>query len=320
MLDLHREGVLNEVLYAIRLRSVVYRRGCFTASWGYHTKTYRAPHFHFLTSGRCWLKVERMTAPVSVSHGDLVIIGPGLTYSLRDDLDSSVEDLDSALERRSVEEKQSGIFAGGNGGSSTTMVCGDFQLEESGTNPLLASLPPTLILRNGSDASSSLQAAVFMMEAERTAGRPGAEPVIARLMDVIFLQAIRSNLADQQLRPGWIGALLDPAIGQAIVAFHNRLQASWTVDVLAQEAGMSRSAFCDRFTELLQQSPMRYVTSWRMNRAAYLLRSSEDKIAAVAARVGYESEGAFCRAFKRGLGLSPGAYRLCYLAANKFQN
>ena len=190
------------------------------------------------------------------------------------------------------------------------MLCGRFVLEELSLNPLARSLPAALLVRGGSDPGDSLRLAFSIMENEFLTGRPGAEAVVARLMDVIFLQAIRTSFdSNHKYRPGWISALQDPTIGKAVVMIHGSLSSPLTVDTLARESAMSRSAFAARFTQMLSESPISYVARWRMNRAAHLLGATEEKIAAVARKVGYDSVTAFTKAFKQHLSLSPGAYR-----------
>ena len=310
--------VFNEVLQAIKLRSVVYCQSKWTAPWGYYSKAPSQPRFHFLLSGHCWFALENLIEPTPVREGDLVIVAPTQAYSMRDEPSSHVELLEDLLERRSADDKKARILRGGKGGEATTMLCGRFLLEESSLNPLARSLPPALIVRRESDASGSLRSAFFVMDAEFSSGRPGAEAVVTRLMDVIFLQAIRSSFSvEQEYKPGWIGALLDPAIGKAIVMIHTRLNSALSVDTLARESGMSRSAFAARFTHLLGEPPISYLARWRMNRAAHLLRATDEKIARVASRVGYESVAALTKAFKQHLGLSPGAYRRHCSVANK---
>jgi AraC-like DNA-binding protein len=246
-----------------------------------------------------------------------VIVAPGQAYSMRDELVSPLQRLAEVLERRSVEEKKARILCAGKGGEAMTMLCGRFLLEESGLNPLARSLRPVLIVKRESDACESLHSAFRVMEAESSSGRPGAEAIISRLMDVIFLQAVRSSFeTDHNHKPSWVGALLDPVIGKSIVTIHNRLNDSLSVDILASESGMSRSSFAAHFAQLCGEPPMTYVARWRMNRAAHLLRATHEKIAVVASRVGYDSVPALTKVFKKYLGVSPGAYRHQLLAAN----
>jgi AraC-like DNA-binding protein len=232
---------------------------------------------------------------------------------MRDDLSSPLQSLEEALESRSLDDKRDRILYAGTGGNVTKLLFGRFVIEERDVNPLAASLPPALILRGKSDASESVRSALLLMEAELSAGRPGAEAVVSRLMDVVFLQALQSTFAKEpQHKPSWVNALTDPVIGNALIAIHTRLEAPLGVRSLAREVGMSRSSFSARFGKLTGEPPMSYVMRWRINRAAHLLRSTDQKIAAVAARVGYDSAPAFVRAFKRFFGTSPGAYRRHY--------
>ena len=307
---LTREDVFNDVLQAIKLRSIVYVRSNWTAPWGFHCKAPNQPRFHFVFSGRCWFSSEEFIEPICIRDGDLVIVAPGHPYRMRDELSSQTQLIEDLLKRRSPDEAKARVFSCGNGGEATRLLCGGFFLEELSLNPLARSLPAALIIRRESDAGDSLRSAFLNIEKEYSAGRPGAEAIVTRLMDVIFLQAVRASFDwDQKCRPGWITALRDPAIGKAVVMIHARLSSMLTVDTLARESGMSRSAFAGRFTQMLGESPISYVARWRMNRAAQLLGATEEKIAAVAHKVGYESVTAFTKAFKQHLGLSPGAYR-----------
>jgi len=308
--DQRRANVFSEVLHAISLRSVLYCRAHWTAKWGFYTKANSQACFHFLTSGSCWLELENLIEPTPVGEGDLVIVAPGQAYSMRDDLSSPLQSLEEALESRSPEDKRYGILYAGTGGKATKLLFGRFVIEELDVNPLVASLPPALIVRGKSDASESVRSAFLLMEAELAARRPGAEAVVSRLMDLIFLHALQSTfVTEPSHKPNWVTALTDPVIGKALIAIHTRLEAPLSVDGLAREVGMSRSSFSARFGELAGEPPMSYLTRWRINRAAHFLRSTDQKIAAVAARVGYDSGPAFVRAFKRFFGVSPGAYR-----------
>lgn len=310
-MDLLTPGeVLNDVLQAVKLRSIVYVRSTWTAPWGFYCKAPSQPRFHFVLSGSCWFSSEEFIEPTCIRDGDLVIIAPGQPYRMRDELSSEALLLDDLIKRQSPDEKKARVFCCGNGGAATRLLCGRFFLEELSLNPLARSLPSALIVRRESDAGDSLRSAFLIMENEFSAGRPGAGAVVTRLMDVIFLQAIRASLDwDHKYRPAWISALQDPAIGKAVVIIHSRLSSTLTVDTLAMESGMSRSAFAARFTQMLGEPPISYVARWRMNRAAHLLRATEEKMATVAYKVGYESVPAFSKAFKQHVGLSPGTYR-----------
>lgn len=312
------EDVFNEVLKAIKLRSVVYFRSKWTAPWGYYSKAPSQPRFHFVVSGRCWFSSEGFIEPTCIRDGDLVIVAPGQPYSMRDELSSQTLLLEDLIKNEPPNEKRATVFCHGNGGEATRMLCGRFLLEELRLNPLARSLPAALLVRSDSHASDSLRSAFSIMENEFSLGHPGAEATVARLMDVIFLQAIRASFDwNHKYRPGWISALQDTAISKAVIMIHERLSSTLTVDTLARECAMSRSAFAARFTQMIGESPISYVARWRMNRAAHLLGATEEKIAAVANKVGYESVTAFTKAFKQHFGLSPGAYRRYRTLSNR---
>ena len=195
------------------------------------------------------------------------------------------------------------------------MLCGGFRLEERTASPLVESLPPRLVIRDHASNGVSLRSVFALIDAELVAGAQGSEALVCRMSDVVFLQALRATLtADCVEAPGFVRGLRDPAIGRAIAAVHTRLGYAWTVEALAREAAMSRSVFSARFADLVGEAPMSYVNRWRLNRAAFWLRSCDSKVATVAARIGYESEAALGRAFKRCFGQSPGAYRRHYAA------
>ncbi len=148
------------------------------------------------------------------------------------------------------------------------------------------------------------------MDASKSVSEPGSEWTVRRLADLLLIQALRSHIADAESEPaGWLHALADSHIGAALNSMHRRIEYPWTVASLASEAGMSRSAFAQRFKELMNESPLEYLTRWRMYRGSDLLRDSDRKLADVAQAVGYDSDGAFHKAFKRVLGIAPGEYR-----------
>lgn len=189
--DLRRDDVLNEVLQAIRLRSALYCRARMSARWGFRTALRDDARFHFITSGRCWVQDDGPDGPILLNQGDLVILTQGQSHVMRDDLDSPVEALSSLLERHPLDKKKNFVWE--NGGDSTTMLCGGFRLEERRANPLLATLPRVLVVRQSESAGFSLYSAFKLVEAELAAGNPGSEAIISRISDAIFLQAIRAS-------------------------------------------------------------------------------------------------------------------------------
>ena len=206
------------------------------------------------------------------------------------------------------------ILRYGGGGAATSIVCGTVRFGHPAARNLVALLPRTIVVE-GSPGSMSPEAdwmhsTLRLIAAEGRELRPGGEAVITRLSDILVIQAIRSWIAgDPAGQTGWLGALQDPRIGRAMSLVHSDPAQPWSVATLARETAMSRSAFAARFTELVGEPVMKYVTRWRMQVALDWLRTDEVPVAALATRLGYDSEAAFSRAFKRTIGMSPGASR-----------
>ena len=190
------------------------------------------------------------------------------------------------------------------------MVCGAVRLEHPAARNLIRALPASIVVGAGAPGAEWIQSTLRLLAAEAGHPRPGGETVITRLADIIVIQALRAWIeSDPGARTGWLGALRDPLIGKAIALVHDDPARDWTVAALATELAMSRSAFAARFTELVGEPAMRYVTSWRMHVALAALQDGGTTIAQLADQLGYRSEAAFARAFKRVIGTSPGAVR-----------
>jgi len=191
------------------------------------------------------------------------------------------------------------------------LVCGGFHFEDADADPVRSALPPLLHVRGrGKGVANWIRLTTEFLTEESDRGRPGAETVVTRLADILFIEAIRSYLESPEASQLGISvALRDARISDALAAIHRRPEADWGVETLARRAGMSRTAFAVRFNELVGEPPLRYVARCRMRRAVSLLRKSTATLPQIAERVGYESEVSFSRAFRRHLGTSPAAFR-----------
>ena len=199
---------------------------------------------------------------------------------------------------------------GGGSGARTTFICGAFAFPTGPSHPLLGLLPPVMHIRAGDNGSSDgFHTVMKLLASETASGRAGSEVIARRLSDVLFIQILRAWVDGLAERTSWLGALRDPRIGAALALVHADPGRPWTVDALAGEVGMSRSTFSELFAELVGEPPMRYISRWRLQVAAQLLRQGELSLAAVADRVGYRSHPGFARVFSREFGLAPGAYR-----------
>jgi AraC-like DNA-binding protein len=205
----------------------------------------------------------------------------------------------------------------GGGGTTARYLCGGFQFGESSANPVLASLPPLIHVKGENGRVLPwLEVQLQCIACEASSGRPGAQMVVARLSDVLFVQAVRAHLAAlEDEAHGWLAAARDPQIGRALYLIHRSPERSWTVASLAAAVFLSRSAFAERFTRLVGQPPLAYLSAWRMHLAARMLRGESVRLAALADRLGYGSEASFSTAFRRHYGTSPGAYRRAPAAA-----
>lgn len=303
-----QEDVLTDILQSIHLHSTLYCRATMGAPWGLHVSRREVASFHIVTGGACWLTVEGRGKPVLLNEGDLVILPHGHAHTLTDHPGTPVTRLEE-LVRMHPGEKE-GVFSSGGRGAMTTLVCGGLQLEDHMTNPLFSILPTFLHLRSQQRQSIPwLLAIVQLVKAEASGDRPAAQAVITRLSEILFIQAVRAYISTVGDRnAGWLRALKDPQIGQALAMIQRQPGKSWTVESLASHVSLSRSAFSAKFKQLVGESPMKYITRVRLTKAAALLRTQSPTLVEVAMSVGYDSEVAFSKAFKRYFGMAPGAY------------
>lgn len=300
---------LTEVLKSVQLHSTVHCRSELSAPWGIHIDSTNQASFHVILRGSCWLEVADRKEPVSLVGGDFVVLPRGTAHCLRDALDSPLVKLEQLLADRPCKGQLRMQYGGG--GTPTTILCGNARFEHHEMNPLLPALP-SLILIQGENGKAIewLDSTLQAIACETASNRPGAEMMIIYLSNILFIQAIRAYLASlQQEDGGWLNALLDPQLSTALTLIHQSPEQNWTVDSLAQQVNLSRSTFAARFKERVGEAPLQYLTQWRMYRAAQQLRATDLTLGAIAERVGYESEAAFSKAFKRQVGQAPGEYR-----------
>lgn len=307
---------LGEALHVLRMRGSFYSRCELTAPWGLELPAIPGTlMFHVVTAGRCWLEVAGDT-PRLLQLGDLGLVPHGAGHRLVSEPGVPGAEL-MELPREEVSDRYEVIRTGG-GGVPTSLVCGTVSFDHPAAQHLVSLLPRVISVEAWSSPEKEWIASTLrFMAAEAKEPRPGGETVITRLADILVIQAIRAWIEqDPAAQTGWLGALRDPRIGRAIALIHRDPEQIWTVASLADEVAMSRSAFAARFAELVGESPMHYVTRWRMHVAVTALREDDATVGELAPRFGYRSEAAFSRAFKRFMGVSPGAARRSGRAAN----
>ncbi|HWH57830.1 MAG TPA: AraC family transcriptional regulator [Terriglobales bacterium] len=264
-------------------------------------------HFAMLSRGNCWLSVEGVREPIPLTGGDCFLLARGTSIVLRD----------SPRTRPRWNFSEIGAKANGNvahyggGGAPTTIVCGSLSFDRANLKPISQLLPSFILIRADQAHTLALHNTMQALASEMAEQAPGSEVVAARLGEVLFIQALRTHIASGAgwHNKGWLRAIFDPQMGTALKAIHDSVNTPWTVESLAEAAGMSRSAFAARFKDLLGQTPLEYVTEWRMQKAMQLLEQRDKKLIDVARSVGYESDAAFSKAFKRVVGDNPGEYR-----------
>ncbi len=264
--------------------------------------------FHLLTQGSGWLEVDGESRVLPLAAGDLVILPRGSAHAVRSDPAAAVRLLDDILADHPVPDGR--LFYGGTG-AATTLLCGGFVLEDQRLNPLLHRLPTVVKVEGkGGKPVPWLSATIELLSGEMTANYAGVGTLVARLSEVLLVQALRSYLADLNGDiPSGLQGFSDRQIGKAIALMQDNPEQPWTLDRLASAVAMSRAAFAARFRELTGEPPVRYLTRYRLYRAALDLRRSNASLARIAQSAGYDSDVTLSKAFRRYFGVAPGTYR-----------
>lgn len=300
---------LGEALHLLRLTGTLYCRSELTAPWGIEMPAFAGSMmFHVVTAGHCWLEVEG-EEPRLLQQGSLALVSHGNGHCIRSSPTDAVTPLfDIPVEQ--VSERYE-IMRYGGAGAATQLTCGVVRFDHVAGRQLVSLLPEVLQIDSwNADEESWLQSTLRLIAREAREPQPGGETVITHLADILIIQAIRAWIESApQAERGWLAGLRDKHVGRALAAIHRAPEKDWTVASLAKEVGMSRSGFSARFTELVGEPAKHYLTQWRMQLARIQLQETSDTLAVVAERLGYQSEAAFCRAFKRTFGVSPGSVR-----------
>lgn len=303
---------LGETLHLLRLTGVLYCRAELTAPWGVAIPPMENHMmFQIITSGTCWLELER-EEPRLLRQGSLTLIPHGSTHTLRSDptaeclplADIPVDQLSDRYE----------ITRHGGGGNLTRATYGVVRFDHVAAQRLVAQLPRIMQLDSwDADSGGWLQNTLQLIALEAGTLRPGGETVLTRLADILVIQAIRSWLtAAPEAQTGWLAALRDEQIGKALAMMHKNPERQWSVATLAHDVGMSRSNFSARFSTLVGEPVFQYLTKWRMQLAHRRIERTSEPVSTIAENLGYRSDAAFCRAFKRQFGAPPGRFRTAH--------
>lgn len=307
---------LSDALRVLRLTGAVFLDAAFTAPWcvvsnprGNSRLMAGSPDivfFHVLTEGRCKARLTEGGETMEFSAGDLIMLPRGSGHLMGSDLRIAAVASDAFVRAGRLLRVEHG-----GGGDTTRFVCGFLRCDERLCGPMLEALPRLMRVPLGEGAISGWVKGLLAAGArESAAAGPGSESMLAKLSELLFVEALRrytEQLPEQQT--GWLAGVRDRFVGRALALMHERPERDWTVDELAAAVGLSRSSLSQRFTDFIGQPPMQYLTRWRLTIAAQRLRNDDVSLARIAADSGYDSEAAFNRAFKRALGTTPAAWR-----------
>jgi AraC-like DNA-binding protein len=305
--DAPAPDALSQMLQDLRLSNGTYGRCELTRPWGIDFPAQPEARFHFVVSGAPWLRAPKR-GWIELHAGDVALLPKGTAHQMADKARGRTRPLaDMPLEE--IGDRTYAMRAGG-GGARTVLVCCSVGLEQPAMHPLLELMPPVLLVRGGAARDPVLPVLLEAMADEVKSQHVGAATVMTRLADVVIARVIRAWVESRREdTTGWLAAIRDPRIGRAIVAIHREPGGPWTVGSLADVARMSRSVFSERFAALVGAPPAKYLARVRMHVASGWLRDEQATVGAVAERLGYDSEAAFSRAFKRFAGMAPGAMR-----------
>lgn len=303
---------LTDVLRLVHVSGALFSRAQGFCPWGVHTRGGSSGIFHVFLRGEGTVRVYAPTTRISplatmpFCAGDVLVLPHGHPHALSDAPDGTTTWI---RELPRAEGPLPVVFAGhAHGAPDTEILCGTLDFAGD-TQSLLPHLPPVMRACGGATARW-LEASVSQLADEVDRRDPGSELIISKLAEILFIQAVRAWVASpSSAGPGWLRALADPPLARALALLHGAPEKAWSIDHLARRAGLSRSLFYDRFSEVVGEPPAAYLLRWRMTLARRALRDPKVSIPEVATRVGYGSEAAFNRAFKRVVGVPPGAWR-----------
>jgi AraC-like DNA-binding protein len=311
----------SEILSGVKLTGAVFFTAEFSAPWGFSTPASRvvaakiAPGsahlvlYHLLIEGRAVIEMDD-GASIPLTPGDVVIFPHGDPHHMSSGKGATRPFPNYGINAKIKARDLSPLRAGG-GGELSRFVCGYMTCDPYLSRPILDGLPPAFKINVRTDPSGHwLESSILHLVEESVSGRVGSEAMLAKLSEALFVDTLRrfvDGLPERQ--KGWLAGARDPVVGRSLGLLHSRAAHPWTIADLADEVGISRSALVERFTRYLSEPPMTYLTRWRLQLAARSLKRTSRGVADIATDIGYESEAAFSRAFKREFGLPPGRYR-----------
>ncbi len=305
--------LLSNILSHMRLSGTLYFRTSFTSPWSVKVPSYQqVARFHFAHQGRCFIRIEDVADPVKLEQGDLVIITRGASHTLYCDPKTEKQALmlDQVVEQSGFTGSGTLVYGDTGTDHETQLVCGHFAFDSQVNHPLIEALPPFIHIENyGQESGRWMEATLRVIGSEAGREQLGSDLIAMKMSEIIFAQALRTHLSTAGSDQPVLAGFADRQIARALKAVHDTPSHPWTLEELASIAGMSRTSFAARFSQALSMSPLAYITHWRMQIAKRALESTDAAIISIAEQVGYQSEAAFGRVFKKHSGTGPAAYR-----------
>lgn len=300
--------VLADVLSVTRMGATVVAQAELVAPWGLEVDPIAAAHVHVVQRGTCWLKTSADRRPLQLGAGDVVLIRGGVGHSICDEPKTKPRPHQQVLAEM---PRRLARMTDGRAHETTLVLCAKYLFQHVGPHPLTSMLPPLIHLpAHLAERHVQLQLALQLLRQEAIDTKSGSDLVVPRLVDSLLVFVVRAWLDGKPAGAGgWFGALRDPAIAKALSLIHQSPQAAWSVEGLAREVSQSRATFARRFTKLVGETPVAYLTRWRMCIAAKLLAETDLSLDEIAPRVGYETAAAFSKAFRRSHATAPGRFR-----------
>jgi len=296
---------LAEIISSMNIKRAIFDKIEVSAPWGFLSTCSPDVKFALVLSGSGVMSIQSNKNLVSLSGGDVFIILDDSEFSISDKADSKM--IKCADFKK---YKVGNTIQFGGGGRLTTLVSGRFEISQLDAKPILNVLPKLLHLKLNKNRTRSFQSVLELLALETEQPGLASESMINRLCEMLFIHAIRVYANESsQGNTGWLVGLTDKQLGVTIRLIHDHLEKDWTVESMAASAGMSRSAFASKFRTIVGQSPLEYLTQWRMHKASTLIRQNDASLSEISHSVGYESASAFTKVFKREIGLTPSELR-----------
>jgi AraC-like DNA-binding protein len=302
------EDIVGDAIRALRIGEARSARAYLYDSWSLRWDPSRGAGFniHVVLAGDPWLRPEGRE-PVPLQAGDVVFISRVISHAVADSPTTPLRDVPADESDFWFDNKPDPDADAD--ARLTVLIGGSYYLDRERMHPLLEALPPVIVLPSRTRGDDPIQLIVGLLEAEHDEESPGTSAAIPALLDILLAYVIRAAFETTPSSSGWAAAVHDRAMARALTNMQTRPEIGWTIESLARASDLSRATFARRFTSMIGQPPLRYLTWWRMTLAKQLLTESDLPISVIAQRVGYSSEFAFGKAFARELGVSPGAHR-----------